>query len=530
MAEHPPRSILASVATALLVAGPLAMADLPVAHALPSGPSGLRVVSTASKAIAISWNPVDGADGYRVSFAVEGGSSKTWDIRGTTFALTKLTGNPTDTSTARLTPSTRYQLRVKAIAAGAGYSPTNKVVQDVTGYTSWISATTADASALPEVAPVSLKATQASGSSLYVSWTSRGPGLKYRVRFGTDPSLSDDTSKTQVFAAAGGVLTGLTPNTTYYYKVRALELSGADASAYSAVASGKTPAANFVPGFTVASYNILKTGSGPSWTKRRGALAANILSTTPDVLGVQEALQTKVSGVKGAKVSQWQDLLDLLGSKYKAVSTKNSQGTRLIYNSSRFTLIKADTKALTTIGKYTRYAVWAILEDKISGKQGFFVSTHLEPGSNTSAAAKAARKKQAAEILALADAQAGGRPVVVVGDLNSSRAASTTNGAYQTLRAGGLVDPLGNADDTWFSTDPGIAEHRIDVEYNSFNALERRARRTAYEVGTSVDQIFVSPGLRVAERQTVVSLDRNRKFVGTIPSDHNLITVIIHFE
>jgi endonuclease/exonuclease/phosphatase family metal-dependent hydrolase len=530
MAEQTPRSILASVVTALLLAGPLALADQPVAHALPSGPSGLKVVSTAAKAIAISWNKVDGADGYRVSFAVAGGSAKTWDIQGTSFALTKLTGNPTDTSTARLTPNTRYQLRVKAIAAGPGYSTTKKVVQDVTNYTSWISATTADASALPEVPPVALKATQASGSSLYLSWSSRGPGLQYRVRYGTDPSLSESSSDTKVFAAAGGVLTGLAANTTYYYKVRALELNGADASAYSTVASATTPGAGFVPGFTVASYNILKTGSGPSWTKRRAALASNILAAAPDVLGAQEALQTKVSGVKGSSVPQWQDLLDLLGSKYKAVSTKNSQGTRLIYNSSRFSLVKADAKGLTTIGTYTRYAVWAILQDKISGKQGFFVSTHLEPGSNTSAAAKAARKQQAAEILALAKAQAGDLPVIVVGDLNSSRASTTTNGAYQTLRAGGLIDPLGNADDTWFSSDPGIAEHRIDVEYNAFNALERRARRTAYEVGTSVDQILVSSDLRVAQRQTVVSLDRDRKFVGTIPSDHNMITATIHFE
>lgn len=530
MTEHTPRSILATVAAAMLLAGPLALADQPVAHALPNGPSGLKVVSTAAKAIAISWNKVDGAAGYRVSFAPVGGSSKTWDVTTTSFALTKLTGNPTDTSTPRLTPNTRYQLRVKAIAAGSGYSPTNKVVRDVTSYTSWISATTAYSTELPEVAPVSLKATQASGSSLYLSWSSRGPGLKYRVRYGTDRSLSDSTSETKVFAAAGGVLTGLDPNTTYYYKVRALELNGADASAYSAVASAKTPGSGFVPGFTVASYNILKTGSGPSWAKRRGAVAANIRSVAPDVLGAQEALQTKVSGVNGKSVSQWQDLLDLLGSKYKAATTTNSQGTRLIYNTSRFALVKSGAKALTTIGTYTRYAVWAILEDKLSGKQGFFVSTHLEPGSNTSNAAKAARKKQAAEILALASAQAGGRPVVVVGDLNSSRATTTTNGAYQTLRAGGLIDPLGNADDTWFSSEPATAEHQIDVEYNSFNALERRARRTAYNVGTSVDQILVSDDVRVAIRQTVVSLDRDRKFVGTIPSDHNLIAATMNFR
>lgn len=530
MAEQTPRSILASLATAVLLAGPLALADQPVAHALSNGPGGFKVVATAANAIAVSWNKVDGADGYRVSFAVEGGSSRTWDVTTTSFALTKLNGNPTDTSTARLTPGTRYQLRVKAIAAGSGYTPTNKVIQDVTGYTSWLTATTADAGQLPEVPPVSLKATQASGSSLYLSWSSRGPGLQYRVRYGTDPSLSEGYSGTKVFAAPGGVLTGLSPNTTYYYKVRALELNGADASEYSAVASATTPGAGFVPGFTVASYNILKTGSGPSWAKRRGPLAANILATAPDVLGVQEALQTKVSGVNGNKVSQWQDLLDLLGSKYRPAATVNSQGTRLIYNSSRFRLVDSGAKGLTTVGKYTRYAVWAILEDKIGGKQGFFVSTHLEPGSNTSAAAKAARKKQAAEILSLADAKAGGRPVVVVGDLNSSRATKTTNGAYQAFRAGGLADPLGNADDTWFSSEAGTAEHRIDVEYNSFNGLERRARRTAYNVGTSVDQILVSPDLRVAMRRTVVSLDRDRKFVGTIPSDHNLITATIHFQ
>ncbi|MEA5116736.1 MAG: endonuclease/exonuclease/phosphatase family protein, partial [Propionicimonas sp.] len=268
------------------------------------------------------------------------------------------------------------------------------------------------------------------------------------------------------------------------------------------------------------------------WEKRRKALVANIKAQAPDILGIQEATPAKVKSAKNGKsVKQHDDLLYLLGSKYRYATTTNSEGTRLAYNTARLTLVKSGAQKLTTVGKYSRYAVWAILKDKIGGRQVFAVNTHLEPpsGGNANKNIWNARKKQANQIMDLIAKQNTGKlPVVLTGDLNSSRANKPSNGVYREFLERGLVDPLGDADDTWFRITPGIAEHEIGVEYNSFNNLERKARRTAYGVGTHVDYILVSRGVRVAKVQTVVSLDRNGKFKGTIPSDHNLITTTIH--
>jgi endonuclease/exonuclease/phosphatase family metal-dependent hydrolase len=72
------------------------------------------------------------------------------------------------------------------------------------------------------------------------------------------------------------------------------------------------------------------------------------------------------------------------------------------------------------------------------------------------------------------------------------------------------------------------AEHQLDVAYNSVNHLKRHAIRTAFPLGTYVDYIFTSRDVRVALMRQVVDVDTSGDFVGTIPSDHNMLMVTVH--
>lgn len=478
-----------------------------------SSPSGLHATATAASGVGLTWQATT-EDTYRVRFSTSSSMSnpKSWAFEGNYFEWTRTDANPS-LSASRLTPGETYYFQVKALDRNrkdlSGYSPVVKV--------------TLPSDAKPELPPVELKATTGDADSVHLSWRTRGPGMHYKVRYTTNPDASVTDWDSTDFPSAGGMLTGLKANTKYYFRVRVVNAAGEALSDYSDTWS-KTTAAG-TPPVVVASYNITKTGSGPAWSGRRKAVAANILAQRPDVVMLQEAVPPKVS-VDGTKIPQYTDILNLLGSKYNYVTTEYSSGTRLAYDSTRFKVLAKDTKKLSKLGTQRRYAVWAILQDKVSGKKFFALTTHLEPGGRSSKYNKA-RVKQAKQILALVSAESKGLPVVVAGDMNSSRA-NNPNGPYLTFTGGGLVDPIGNASDTYISTSRGTAEHRIDLEYNSFNGWARTAKRASYPVGTRVDYFVVSKGLRVAEQRTVVNLDTNGQFIGTIPSDHNLITLTVH--
>ena len=482
-----------------------------------SSPSGLRATSVAAKGVGLSWDAT-AEDTYRVRFSNSSSMSnpKSWAFEGNYFEWTRTDANPSLAAT-RLMPGGTYYFQVKAL---------DRNRKDISGqgYSKALQVTLPDA-AFPELPPVDLKATTGDADSLHVSWRTRGPGVRYKLRYTTNPDHAVGDWSSDVFPSAGGTLAGLRASTKYYFRVRAVDTAGDALSDYSDTWSKTTRGGS--RSIVVASYNITKNGSGPArWTDRRIEVADNILAQRPDVVMLQEAVPPKVT-INGKKIAQYTDILNLLGSKYNYVTSEYSSGTRLAYDSTRFRVKAKDAVKLYVYGKQPRYAVWAILQDKVSDERFFALTTHLEPGGSASKYNKA-RVKQAKQILARIAAKSKGLPVVVSGDMNSSRA-NTPNGPYLALSGGGLVDPLGNAQDTYISTSAGIAEHRIDLEYNSFNGWGRTAKRASYPVGTRVDY-FLTRRMRVAEQRTVVKVDADRQFIGTIPSDHNLITLTVHLD
>jgi endonuclease/exonuclease/phosphatase family metal-dependent hydrolase len=510
--------LVALFAVVCLVLGG-AVAGTGTAHAA-SAPRHLRATEIAGRAIGLTWDKT-AQDAYRVRMSTHSDMSgaEAWDVLGNYLEWTNLDPNP-DRSSSRLRPGKTYYFQVKAIERKASSSDRD----NLSSYSSRIAVRTST-KALPELRPVQFTATPAT-TSMYLSWRSRGPGVRYLVRYSTTLSTSVTRWQKAVFDTAGGTLTGLKPDTKYYFRTRVLDLAGKPLSGYSKTWKGTTRTTS--PAIKVLSYNVNKvSNTSHPWEGRRDAVAANILAQSPDVVGLQEASPLTVIGADGSVMTQYDDLLQRLGDPYKLATRKGSSGTKLAYNTSRLAVIDADTTALTTYGTATRYAVWAIFEDLRDGSRFFVLNTHLEPGTDTVAEYNQARTTQAAEVLQLIADHSAGLPVVLEGDFNSARTANPDNAPYVAFTGAGLVDPMDNEDPSWTAGRNATAETLLDAEYNSYNGYETRARRTSFAEGTYIDYILTDPRIRVAQFRTVVTLDRGRNFVGTIPSDHNAIVATV---
>ncbi|MCW2826152.1 MAG: hypothetical protein JWQ91_3069 [Aeromicrobium sp.] len=510
----------ALVTTTTLMAGGL-VAGGGSAQAEVSAPT-ITVADVASKGVALRWNAT-GDNTYRIRISTSSSmttAADAWDVRDNYYEWTHTDASPSAYS-PRLTPGKKYYFQVKAIRDAASTSKRT----NLSSYSKAV-AVTLPKTALPELKPVDIKATPGGADTMYVSWRTRGAGYSYVLRYTSSPKTTVTKWKSLKTDASGATIKKLVAGKKYYFRVRVIDPKGTGQSPYSAAGpSATTSASTPSPGLTVATYNVRKMASVDDWTARRKAVAANILAAAPDVAALQEATPVtyKTNGRK-----QWADVMALLGSPYKLVTSgSGSSGTQLAYNSTRVSVVKSGIKMLTEKGDAERYAVWAILKDKLSSKTFFAVSTHLEPGTSTPELNEV-RIQQAKDVLDVVRDNAGGRPTVIVGDMNSSRAAEPTNGQYGAFLGGGFVDPIDNTTATWSTGANATAEHIMDSNYNSGNKFQRLAPLTAFPNGTHIDYTYVSPRIRVATWRMVVKVDGNGSFIGTIPSDHNLIKMTIH--
>jgi endonuclease/exonuclease/phosphatase family metal-dependent hydrolase len=312
-----------------------------------------------------------------------------------------------------------------------------------------------------------------------------------------------------------------------------------------------------------ASYNIKCANcfSGleneGTWAQRRDAVVATILGQHLDVVGLEEAGQSWLKDADGKSISltQFEDLRNRLGGSWTLTNANRnncvksttpsscvykdqgaSQDTKIIYDASRIELLDQGSKKLPFVdpGDNARYVAWAQLRQRSTGNRFMFAATHLEPTKDKagSTAFYDLRREQTEVALgAVADHNSAHLPVMFVGDLNSSRFAHTyspTNAPYDVLVKGGLVDPLGAAFGTTKTAPGQTVVKRINTWVDSFNDFNRIVNtHTSWINGSYIDYIFVSPSIKVPEWETVVDMDSSGSFVGTIPSDHNLIRVSV---
>lgn len=410
-------------------------------------------------------------------------------------------------------------------------------------------------------APSGLKSPSQTSTSIFVAWNAVSGASRYRVQYSTKADFSE--SAYNRFTTTSAELRGLKSNTTYYLRVRVISADGTtNLSPYSAGIVTKTKVvptiAPVVNPLSVASYNVKCANcfSGAAneltWAGRRSAVVATIKKQMPDVIGVQEASQGWLNDdPRPGGVSQFEDLQERLqatGANYQLTNNKRnncvkdttptgcvyadkgaSQGTKLFYNASTVSLDSQGSLALPGLVGSTdnsRYMDWAIFIQKSTNKKFLVGDAHLQSGGGADYQSLRTNQTQAM-IAEIKKRNPLNLPVLVTGDLNSHKWTSPTNAPYDALTAAGYVDPLGN---TYASDQPSgaaTAEKTVGANYDSYNNFNRLANaRNAWGNGTYLDYIFTSK-MRVVEWRTAVDVDSSGNFIGTIPSDHNLIKATV---
>lgn len=500
-------------------------------------PTRLKVTAVARTAAALAWTEVSGAERYRIQYSTAASMSSAHYV--------SVSGGSAEIG--GLAAGKAYYFRIRVIAPdGTNLSP----------YSAAVSSRTPTSMAATYLPPAGVKLTAKGSNKIAASWSSRGAGLTYELAYADNEALTG--ALTEVTTSTSTTVTGLSALTSYWMRVRVVAADGTSLTALSApapLASAKTPES--VPStLRVASYNVKCANcysavpNEGTWYARRQGLVKTILAQKPDVIGIQEASQAWLKADNGTggpiSLSQYEDLNNRLGSPYKLTNAHRnncvrsstpskcvykdqgaSQGTRIIFNSTVLTLVDQGSKRLAEIkaSDNDRYVAWAILEQKATGKRFFFADTHLEHLSDKagSTAYRDLRITQTKQIVALVASKAKGLPTYVVGDFNSNKWTSPSNGPYDVMTAARFVDPLGNTFRSTTTTSGATVEHRVRTNFSSYNGYNRKAPSASYINGSYIDYIWTSRGVEVPEWETVVDIDSAGNFIGTIPSDHNMI-------
>lgn len=188
--------------------------------AAPNAPSGLGAVAASSSQINLSWTDNSSNEtGFEIKRATDSAftQSVTWrgGIQGSSYSDTGLSA------------STTYYYKVRAEGA----------TQD-SAYSAAVSATTNPSGATIPNAPSGLNAT-ATSSQATLTWTDNSTNeTGFEVKRATDSAFTRDVMWIGGISDSNYTNTGLSPSTTYYYKVRAEGTAGK--SAYSAAISVTT--------------------------------------------------------------------------------------------------------------------------------------------------------------------------------------------------------------------------------------------------------------------------------------------------
>ncbi|HJQ99022.1 MAG TPA: fibronectin type III domain-containing protein [Candidatus Polarisedimenticolaceae bacterium] len=215
----------------------------------PGAPTGLQASASSSSSINLAWSDTSGESGFRIERRLEG-----------TNPFAEIGATDADETTfvdEGLSPSTAYDYRVRGVN-GNGFS----------GYSSVATATTEAPPLVPPAAPTSLSGGARSSTTVHLTWVDNADNeTAFEVERGTTSFaniavLSADTTSFDD--------TGLTPSTSYLYRVRAT--NGAGPSAY-------TPSA-----FITTDPPPLQPPTAPS-----GLAVVGKSSTTIDVSWVDNA-------------------------------------------------------------------------------------------------------------------------------------------------------------------------------------------------------------------------------------------------
>jgi endonuclease/exonuclease/phosphatase family metal-dependent hydrolase len=252
--------------------------------------------------------------------------------------------------------------------------------------------------------------------------------------------------------------------------------------------------------FTVATYNIRAARlNKSSWDDKRANAILGFIKTV-DIVGIQEMQRLLVNvkdkdQIKSSDNSEAWLTNSLLAAGYSRTtptvsprygSTKadNGEDRAIFWRSSKFTLIDQGNETLVD----HRNLPWVRLKENTSGKEFYFVNTHLTYGGST-VKYSSTRGKQIKQILSYVKANMTNTPVIFVGDMNSR----TGSKEDKAIRKAGFSDAY------------RVASQKESMKYTTTLANFKGGLTGTIDKksGNHIDHIYVMNGVSVTRVEVV---------------------------
>ena len=346
----------------------------------------------------------------------------------------------------------------------------------------------------------------ASTTSLTLAWPKASGARGYQVWKSIHKDMAYRTVARSVSGTAATV-SGLTPGETYCFQVQGK--AGSSLGLRSAVTCHPTIRAQSAitgPAYKVMSFNACANACS-GWTGRSAAAREMVRVRQPDVMALQES-------------SGWMTP----PPGYSSAASKSAK--RIFYKTSRFSLVSdsSGVRAGEILMRNTdpgRYAVWAELADRDTGKRMIFTSAHTSP-------AYAEYPERAQEVQTLMSRinqlNTGGLAVIYAGDFNSNK----NRGDYSESAGFGSQDTVGRtfaAAGYYDSYD--LARTLKRNNWNSFAGWSTTPKRSIVW-GDHVDHVYVKPSRSNVYQWMNAGLYSGSSYSSPIPSDHRPVMVQLY--
>jgi chitodextrinase len=230
---------------------PITASTVPAEAAGILVPGGLAVTATTATSVSLSWTPSAGAIAYHVIQSLS-------PVGPFSLAMVATSSSATIVG---LAPNTTYYFQVRAVDVFGNPGPPSNTA----------SATT---TAAASTAPTGLTVASTTPTSVTLSWAASAGAASYQV--GQSLNAAGPFVFSIGITVTTAAVTGLTPNTTYFFQVRAVDAAGNVSPASSTVSATTGVSTLAAPtGLTVT--GTTSTSVSASWTASAGAASYQVL-------------------------------------------------------------------------------------------------------------------------------------------------------------------------------------------------------------------------------------------------------------
>lgn len=338
-----------------------------------------------------------------------------------------------------------------------------------------------------------LTVTKVGADGVRIDWRTVANSRHFDIMIARNKTFTKNVKSLRTLGGAHRFITkGLTPATTYWFKVRAI--NGDQTGKFSKRISFKTMVRE--TSFKVGTWNVCSEKCS-GYPGRARIMAAFLNANKVDMFGLQE------SG--GQRVGRTTNAIFSGGTQQFRRASGGAEARYIFYRPALFTQLSG---GFFPIGD-GRHTTWAKFVVKETGRIFYYVDVHLENGHGSDA-------KRAREMSAMLGRMAAindtGKPMIYAGDFNSGiHRSSDSPGAK--MRAAGYSDTV------------GLVKAPINADINSGHTFATTVLRS----GDYVDHIWVSKDFATLAWQQLVRITGG-SYTRPVVSDHNALSAVVALD